>query len=438
VRPDPSQDGNPPQDAELSAIGSQTHQTTHQEDHMAIIRTILKRDYVQISNKVAQDPSLSYEAKGLLVELLSHDEDWKIIRKQLLRDHCKDVMLKRIMDELRNRGFLFLTRCVRKSGTFFCVWMVSDSPLSDEQFRNSRKFQEILAKEICTSFTVESEANDHDEDATHPGNPDEPILETRIHNKYSTLANTNVLQREEETNTEQRTSEVPSEGLQPSSELSEDLDKPKKIFDHSSDPYIFASYLLDMVEKGPRPNTHTKDTDTPKKRELLLQKQAKHFDLLFRRDKVNPVDALKVLEWSQQHTFWSRQIQSGEKFRTRYLQLKDIMNDEQGNAPTVKEDPNPNLTKEMLTTFRRLINNPGFKPNSEQANKLIEASAKCERFFRRKDLLRTTWADLLLSCLDSNYCNKGETIQVGHMCGDHTWTILMPQYLVQCGLVGEV
>lgn len=464
---------------------------------MASIRTILKHNYVQISNKVAQNLLLSYEAKGLLVELLSHDKKWKIHRKQLLRKSCADEKLKRIMDELRNQGYLYLYQG-NTTGGFRSVWIVSDTPRTAEQFLDAINIKEVpgfvyliddghqnikigmtcnwqqrfsasefgpetkiiliiqcknpatLEANLHTRFSskqvkkewfrleesdIESVRQEFQDHLRHPENS--TILETRIHNKYSTLANTNVLQREEEINTEQRTSEVPSEGLQPSSEPSEDLDntQPKKIYDHSSDPYIFAAYLLDMVEKGPRPNTHTKDTGTPKKRELLLQKQAVHFDLLFRRDKVAPVDALKILEWSQKHSFWGRQIQSGEKFRIKYLQLKDIMNDEQGNAPTVKEDPNPDLTKEMLTTFRRLINNPGFKPNSEQANKLIEASAKCERFFRRKDLLRITWADLLLDCLDSNYCNKGETVQVGHMCGDHTWTILMPQYLVQCGLV---
>jgi hypothetical protein len=111
------------------------------------------------------------------------------------------------------------------------------------------------------------------------------------------------------------------------------------------------------------------------------------------------------------------------------------MNDEQGNAPTVKDDPNPQLTKELLGTFRKLINNPSFQPNSDDKNKLIDASVRCERFFRHKEQCeRDTWAELLLECLERAYINVGHDVFIGHMWGDFTWDQLMPQYIAQCGL----
>ena len=51
---------------------------------MPIIKGKFQTQYVQVSNKTAQDNNLSFEARGLLVFMLSLPEDWVIHKSWLI------------------------------------------------------------------------------------------------------------------------------------------------------------------------------------------------------------------------------------------------------------------------------------------------------------------------------------------------------------------
>lgn len=62
--------------------------------------------YFSLSRALAQDERLSYEAKGLLVELLSRPPNWEVQPEQLARPGCKRDKVYRILAELHKLGYL--------------------------------------------------------------------------------------------------------------------------------------------------------------------------------------------------------------------------------------------------------------------------------------------------------------------------------------------
>lgn len=74
---------------------------------MPIIKGKFQTQYVQVSNKTAQDNNLSFEARGLLVFMLSLPEDW-VIHKSWLIDQTKAGRdkIQRMINELVKYGYL--------------------------------------------------------------------------------------------------------------------------------------------------------------------------------------------------------------------------------------------------------------------------------------------------------------------------------------------
>jgi len=86
-------------------------------------------NYSVFRNSLLQNSILSYEAKGLLLELLSHSEDWVIRKSQLERPHCGKEKLQRIFNELKSAGFLTIETKNNKNGKIEDrIWSAADNP----------------------------------------------------------------------------------------------------------------------------------------------------------------------------------------------------------------------------------------------------------------------------------------------------------------------
>lgn len=103
------------------------------------------------------------------------------------------------------------------------------------------------------------------------------------------------------------------------SELCSDEETLKKkrcsqpVFDHESNPYKLAVYLSSMI--------HNNNPAAKQQSESDLQRWARDFDLMIRRDKRTAHDIYDVMAWSQQDTFWKSNILSASKLREKYDQL---------------------------------------------------------------------------------------------------------------------
>ncbi len=88
--------------------------------------------------------------------------------------------------------------------------------------------------------------------------------------------------------------------------------KNKKVFDANSNAYRLAYFLEgEILENNPKfPQS-----------EQQRQRWAKDFDLMIRRDKIEPDDIAEVIAWCQKDKFWCSNILSGKKLREKYQQL---------------------------------------------------------------------------------------------------------------------
>lgn len=105
---------------------------------ITIIKALdIDKDYVKIPNILAQNEFLTYEAKGLLLELLSRPDDWITRKSQLKRGHTKESKINRIVKELRTNGYMYL-HDIRNNSTKTIenrIWFVSYMPLTKMQFK---------------------------------------------------------------------------------------------------------------------------------------------------------------------------------------------------------------------------------------------------------------------------------------------------------------
>jgi len=109
---------------------------------MAILKhlDLLKDKFTIAPNELLQNETLSYEAKGLICELLSRPSDWIIRKKQLRRDGTGDHKLQRIINELTEAGYLYCmtTRSADGSKIAGRIWVASAYPAEESQFKKSQ------------------------------------------------------------------------------------------------------------------------------------------------------------------------------------------------------------------------------------------------------------------------------------------------------------
>ena len=98
------------------------------------------------------------------------------------------------------------------------------------------------------------------------------------------------------------------------------------------------------------------------------------------------------------------------------------------------EDPDPELTEKLIREYSKMIGNKRFSPSPSQHLKFVKTTIKLLDFFKKKSIIKENWIVYLFGCLEENYINRGEALCPGHLCSDHTWEVLMPQYIMELGI----
>lgn len=93
----------------------------------------IKEDFVIVHNLVAQNKNLSFEARGLLIMLLSLPDDWVIHKSWIMKEYkIGREKLKRMFNELEVNGYFASLEMVREDGKFIGKnYMVYDRPANN-------------------------------------------------------------------------------------------------------------------------------------------------------------------------------------------------------------------------------------------------------------------------------------------------------------------
>ena len=74
---------------------------------MAIVKGRFDSEFVTVYNATARDTSLSLQARGLLLYLLSLPDDWNVSRKQVAKDNnINEKIFQKCLKELKDKGYL--------------------------------------------------------------------------------------------------------------------------------------------------------------------------------------------------------------------------------------------------------------------------------------------------------------------------------------------
>lgn len=91
------------------------------------------RPYFAVSRATAQDKSLSYEARGLLLYLLSKPSDWKVVINDLTISGCGRNKVYRILKELIDKRYIVREAVRNEDGTFIeFVYRVYEEPAPED------------------------------------------------------------------------------------------------------------------------------------------------------------------------------------------------------------------------------------------------------------------------------------------------------------------
>jgi hypothetical protein len=107
----------------LNQPTSPVNTTEANENRSTIRRAIKDREhpYFRVRRSMAQDKNLSFEARGLLLYLLSKSDDWTALNSDLLEAGKIGMhVLKRVLRELQSAGYLSRKRIRLPDGTF--IW----------------------------------------------------------------------------------------------------------------------------------------------------------------------------------------------------------------------------------------------------------------------------------------------------------------------------
>lgn len=375
-----------------------------------LIKHVKTQPFVMIPNMLAQREhnNLSLEAKGLLVDLLSRPPAWKIIGSYFM-DLYKIGRDKfyNITKELQEKQYLYI-----------------------EDIRDESTGQYIERKWHIYTEPAEFNNEEGDAEVQYHRSPGEPNLINNIDSKeytekYTKKENKIVSNSDFSKNAE---NQLP---------ITNDIELPKresnKDFAIDSDPYILGSHIIDCVAEYK--NTYTRYLKSPEGREALIQNQAYYIDLIIRIDKHTPEEILFVFDWVQTSTFWKPNILSAYKLRTKWDRLCKAMQEAGYVLPV--EDPNAELTAQVVEAYKALTNAPDFIPSAKKMISFIQASKRAVKFFEGRNINQKNWIKYLTNCLEKRYINSSSTFPIypGTMCSDNTWEILMPQYLQEVGLV---
>jgi len=91
--------------------------------------------YFQMRRDTAQDRKLSWEARGILAYLLSQSDDWIVQIKDLQQAKCGRDKVYRILDELKQAGYLERERKQVAKGLFeWGDYLISERPFPENPY----------------------------------------------------------------------------------------------------------------------------------------------------------------------------------------------------------------------------------------------------------------------------------------------------------------
>jgi hypothetical protein len=132
---------------------------------MSIIRRKLQHEYrfTQIPNEWLRDPRLSLKAKGLLSQLLSHAEGWKVTIKSLAKaNNCGRDAVRGAVRELEDLGYLQREQSRETGGEFSeVIWATSEplsvEPLPDNPLPDNPSYKNTISKNTIVKKTISKE-----------------------------------------------------------------------------------------------------------------------------------------------------------------------------------------------------------------------------------------------------------------------------------------
>lgn len=140
-----------------------------------IIRAAHGRDnpYFMLLRAVPQDRNLSWEARGMLCYLLSQKDNWKVQPKDL-QQHCGRDKVYKILNELKEAGYIHRSRIHQDDGTFkWGDYLVYEEPFTESQEMDEKQpFPEIPDTE--KPYTVNPEILDSTESNNQTMAPEKP------------------------------------------------------------------------------------------------------------------------------------------------------------------------------------------------------------------------------------------------------------------------
>ena len=374
---------------------------------MPILKNISpETNFAMLSNDILQDEILNYDSKGVLVELLSRPEDWKVYKEQLLRPHTRHVKLDRIFKELQKAGYLYI-HTIRKDGKIFDrCWIVSSKPITKEEFK-----QEV---EILGNL----------------GSRKPRIKESSIQEDPGLQIN-NTKNKEKDKNKEEDITPLTT-GINFDKLTEKERNSILTVFEFWNlhiypgkwQPHIKLSFdIISAIQENLKNYTVEDICNAIALYARVLQDDRYYWDYVW------PLSTFLTVKYERRKDSQKKWYQ----FLPENFVEKKYMNDSKSGVEKI-EDPDPELTQKVIKAYSWLINNEKYSPTNGEMVKFIRTSKKMLEFYEDRGIIKTNWIKYLRKCLEKNYGNRGETLYPGHMCGEHTWGVLMPQFLAELGV----
>jgi len=125
---------------------------------MVILRTKVSENYTLFSNNLLRDRTISYEARGILIELLSYPSDWKIQKKHFVTSHTKRDKIFRIFNELENAGYI----CSQyRDDLRQYEWIITDKPTLQKSRKIRHKNKKAENKKVGKSDLIPTKKSEN-------------------------------------------------------------------------------------------------------------------------------------------------------------------------------------------------------------------------------------------------------------------------------------
>ena len=344
---------------------------------MPILKKIYDNEFTVIPNTLAQNKELSYDARGLLIELLSRPENWVVHKTQLISSDCGITIINRIFKELKDKGFLKIENIRSDNKIVDRVWTVSAEP--------------IFLKSSTIGFL----------NLSKPQDEQTSIREDLV------LQNKDKVQKKDNNKI-----------------------KNTPVYTLNDIEYMLSELLLVSIQCI-KPNFQGKRLAREGGREDLLQKWSYDFKLILNTDAIS-IDRLeKVIDYVESSANWRPHILSPAKLRERFEEIEIHM---QREKPASLSDCSELCQKLIRSYGLKILGNSRFQPSNGQISKFIQGVEKLKEYSIKKRIIEENMVEYAIEALIGYWTNRGDPIQAGCICSDFTWGQLVPQYVKQLGL----